>query len=297
MKPKVTIGICIRNCQDFIRETIKSIITQDFPHKLMEVIFVDDGSEDNTLSIVKEYVPKMGMQVKLFSHEWKGLGYSRNVVINSACGDYIIWVDGDIILPTNYVTMMVEFMEKRPDVAIAGGSYGMLNQKNLAAFLDNVEYVAYRCKSGTNSPGTGGAIYRTETVKQIGGFDENIKGSGEDIDIAYRLVNAGWTVVRDLATFYALGKKGWKDYWNHSIWHGYGAHYVKHKNTRIMSLSKMSLPIALIGGIVYSVTAYKVLKRKKVFLLPLYSIFKNAAWWIGFLKGHINEYGHDVKQK
>ena len=37
---------------------------QDHPHKLMEVIFVDDGSEDNTFFIIEEYSPKMDMKVK-----------------------------------------------------------------------------------------------------------------------------------------------------------------------------------------------------------------------------------------
>ena len=65
----------------------------------MEVIFVDDGSEDETLSIINSYVPRMDVKVKVFHHGWKGLGLSRNVVVDSASGDYIIWVDGDMILP------------------------------------------------------------------------------------------------------------------------------------------------------------------------------------------------------
>lgn len=292
-RPFVTIGVCVRNCASTLSEAIESIIAQDYPHELIEVIFVDDGSEDNTLSIIKSYVPKMDMRVKIFHHEWKGLGYSRNVVLNNASGDYIIWVDGDLILPPTYVTMMVKFMERNPAVAIAGGSYGMLNQESLVAFLDNAEYVAYRLRSGTNLPGTGGAIYRVRALRQIGGFDEEIRGSCEDIDVAYRLVSAGWSVVRDKALFYTRGKKTWKEYWKHSIWHGYGAHYIKHKNKRIFFLSKMSPPIAFIGGILYSITAYKILKRKRVFLLPLYAIYRNIAWWIGFFKSHMKGYGHN----
>jgi glycosyltransferase involved in cell wall biosynthesis len=294
MKPKATIGICVRNGASTLCEAIESIMNQDYPHDLIEVIFVDDGSIDDTLSIIYDYASKMDMTVKIFHHRWKGLGYTRNVVVNNASGDYILWVDDDIILPPNYVTKMIEFMEINCNVAIAGGSYEMLNQKNLAAFLDNVEYVAYRYKSGTNLPGTGGAIYRVEAIRQIGGFDDNIKGSCEDIDIAYRLANVKWAIVRDLAPFYARGKKGWKEYWAHSIWHGYGAHYVRHKNKHTFSLSKMSTPIALIGGIIYSITAYKILKQKRVFLLPVYSMFKNVGWWIGFFKGHINGYGHKL---
>lgn len=292
MKPIVTIGVCVRNSASTLRETIESIISQTYPHELMEVIFVDDGSEDETPLIIDAYASKMDIKVKIFRHKWKGLGFSRNVVVKNAGGKYIIWIDGDIILPKDHVKNQVEFMEKNPEVAISGGSYGMLDQSTLSAFLDNVEYVAYRFKSGINMPGTGGATYRVQAIKQVGGFDENIKGSCEDIDAAYRVKLAGWLVVRDKALFYARGKKNWKDYWSHAVWHGYGAHYVKHKFNNIFSLPKMTIIAAFLNSIIYSVIAYGILKKKKVFLLPLYSIFKNAGWWIGFFKAHIDEYGH-----
>jgi len=282
----------VRNCQDTLGKVIESIMAQDYHHELMEVIFVDDGSEDGTLSVIERYVTKMDIHVKIFRHKWKGLGYSRNVVVNNAKGDYIIWVDGDLVITNNYVSTMLEFMEKNPKVAIAGGSYGMLDQGSLVAFLDNVEYVAYRYKSGTNLPGTGGAIYRVKAIKEVGGFDEKIKGSCEDIDVAYRVISAGWSVVRDRALFFAVSKKTWKECWNHSVWHGYGAHYIKHKHNQILLLSRFSPLAALIGGVVYAVTAYRLIRRKLVFLLPLYTLFKNLAWWLGFFKGHIKGYGH-----
>jgi len=291
-KPMVTVGVCVKDSAFTICETIESIIAQDYPHELMEVIFVDDGSEDETLAIIKRYASKMDMKVKIFHHEWKGLGYSRNVVLNNASGDYIIWVDGDLILSANYVATMVEFMERNHDVAIAGGSYAILNQKSLIAFLDNVEYVAYRYRFGTNLPGTGGAIYRVEAIKKIGGFDENIKGSGEDLDIAYRVQIAGWSVARDIAPFYARSKKNWRELWKHSIWHGFGAHYLVHKHSSILSLPRMSPLVIFAAGVLYSLLAYKLIKRKIVYLLPFQMLFKNIGWWIGYIKGHIKKYGH-----
>jgi len=45
MKPRVTIGVCVRDCEDFIGEATDSIVNQDFPHDLIEVIFVDDSQD------------------------------------------------------------------------------------------------------------------------------------------------------------------------------------------------------------------------------------------------------------
>ncbi|MEM2601852.1 MAG: glycosyltransferase, partial [Candidatus Bathyarchaeia archaeon] len=66
-------GENVRPLADEIYEFIRSNNLMTFA----EVIFVDDGSEDATLSIIKKYIPKMTMQVKVFHHEWMGLGPSR----------------------------------------------------------------------------------------------------------------------------------------------------------------------------------------------------------------------------
>jgi len=298
MKPKVTIGVCVRNCEDYIKEAIESILGQDFPHELMELIFVDDGSKDKTLSIIESYVPKMDMQVKVFHQEWKGLGPVRNVVVNNCSGDYIVWVDGDIILPKDHVCKQVEFMEHHPEVAIAGGSFGMWPRASLVAFLDNLVYVTHRLIYGeksSNLPGTGGAIYRVEAIKQVGGFDEDIIGSCEDIDVAYRVKSAGWLVVRDKSLFYGRCKETWKELWNQYLWHGYGAHYITHKNKGMISLPKMSPPVIFFAGIINSIIAYRLIRRKIAFLLPFHLIFKNVAWWLGFFKSHLKGYGHKYR--
>ncbi len=65
----------------------------------MEVIFVDDGSEDATFSIIQDSIAKIDIQAKAFHKKWMGLGAARNVVVNNASGDYIVWVDGDMTLP------------------------------------------------------------------------------------------------------------------------------------------------------------------------------------------------------
>jgi len=137
MKPTVTIGICIRNCEASIKEVVDSILNQNFPHELMEVIFVDDGSEDETLSVLKDYASRMDMQVMIFHSEWRGLGQSRNVVVSNAMGDFIVWVDGDMTLPPDHVRKQVEFMEKNPKVGIAKGKYGILSKAKTITALEN----------------------------------------------------------------------------------------------------------------------------------------------------------------
>jgi len=297
MKPVVTIGVCVRNCEGTIKRTIDSIVNQDFPHDQMEVIFVDDGSEDNTLPILKYYVSKTNKQVKLYSGTWRGLGMARNIVVDNARGDYIIWVDGDMKLAKDFVKKQVGFMEKNSAVGVAKGRYGIYRKANLVAYLENVAWVVdsskYGGKSTSELPGTGGSIYRVKAIKQVGGFDNYIKGAGEDIDAEFRIRRAGWKLYfATAAEFYEKRKETWKSVWNKYFWHGHGLHLVLHKNRGIIKMYKMIPPAAIINGLLHSVIAYRLTRRKVVFLLPLHYVFKMAAWCLGFITSHLNSHGH-----
>lgn len=292
--PKVTVGVCVRNCASTIREAIKSIIAQDYPHELMEVIFVDDGSQDETLQIIREYASKMDMDVKIFHHKWRGLGFTRNVVVNNASGKYIVWVDGDMILPKDHVKKQVEFMEKNPKVGIAKAKYGIYEEENLLGFLENVSYIAvdhiYGGKPTFRTLGTGGSIYRVIALREVGGFDVHLKGVGEDMDVEHRARKAGWlTYLGSPTVFYEQRRKTLKAIWEEGFWHGYGGHHVYLKNKRVFDLHKMTPIAGFLAGVWYANIAYKVTRRKIVFLLPLQYAFKRIAWCLGFIKSQVQK--------
>lgn len=275
----------MRNGGDTIKDSIESIVDQDFPHELMEVIFVDDGSEDETLSIIKRYIPKMDMKVKVFHHKWKGLGYSRNVVVNNANSEYIIWVDADMILSRDFVKKQAEFMNSHPDVGIGKGRYGTRYATSLVAYLEDIEaIVELYCKQREFSKplGTGGSIYRVEAIRKGGGFDKDIKGVGEDMDAEYRIRKAGWLLQITTAEFYERRRNNWKDLWNEYCWHGSGGRMIFDKVSPYSMLFKMFPPISILLVISRSCDAYRLTRKKRVFLLPLHWIFKRIAWCLGF---------------
>jgi len=292
MKTKVTVGICVRNCEDFIKEAIDSIINQDFPHELMEVIFVDDGSKDKTLSIIKSYAPIMDMQVNVFHQEWKGLGSARNVVVDNAGGDYIVWVDADMMLSRDYVRKLVEFMERNPKVGIAKGKYGLAPGANLISTLEIYSRAAskmvdFNYKVKTCSMGTGGSIYEVKAIKHVGGFNENIKGYGEDWDIEYRIRAAGWLLSTVHVEFRDYERRGvsWKDLWSRYFRRGYDTHHLLNRKRGKIDFYKMLPPAAFLAGLLHSLTIYKLTRRKVVFLMPLQHTFKMVAWCLGYIRG------------
>lgn len=267
-------------------------MSQGFPHELMEVIFVDDGSEDATLSIIERYASKMDMQVKIFHHNWRGLGPSRNVVIENANGEFIIWVDGDMVLPRNHVQKQVKFMETNPDVGVAKARYGFLPDDNLVATLENLPYIINNndaSKTESKYPGTGGSIYRVEAIRQIGGFDNRLTGVGEDQDAAYRIKEAGWLIARSDAVFFEMREQNWRDLWRKYYWYGYGNYFLYRKNKSIFKLCMMIPFVGLLAGLLYSFLSYKLVGKAIVFLLPLHYFFKKTAWFFGFLHAYFTD--------
>ena len=292
-EPKVTIGVCVRNCEHLIEDAIKSIADQDFPHRLVEIIFVDDGSNDQTLSIIQSYVSKLDVRVRIFRHNWRGLGPTRNVVVANAAGEYIIWVDGDMILPRDFVRKQVEFMEGNPEVGIGKGRYGLYPQASLAGALENMEFVVATSKLrvGEKVPplGTGGSIYRTRAIKEIAGFDDSIRGSGEDMDVEYRLDLSGWKRDITCAVFYERRRENWKSLWKEYFWHGKGSSRLLGEQNQMIDIRKFWPPFAFGTEIFRVVMAYRLTSSKVALLLPLQYVFKRTAWFLGLFQSYVEK--------
>jgi len=293
-KIMVTIGLCVKNCENTIKEVLDSIIQQDYRHELMELIVVDGYSTDKTIEIIKEALCCSDIQTKVF-FENKGLGFARQIIVDNAVGDYIIWVDGDVVLAKDHVSRQVEFMEKNPKIGIAGGKFQEYPGENLIARLESIEWIVsdyiHGCKVSTRPTlhRAGGSVYRVKAIRQIGGFDTRIKGALEDLDVEYRIGDAGWlTYFITDAVFHDKRKGTWKAIWHENFWYGYGGHYFIHKHGNPFRTA------AFLEGLRRTAVAYKLTHRKIVFLLLFQHLFKKIAWLFGFLRAHLDGYGHNL---
>ena len=297
MNHKVAIGMCLRNSERILRGAVNSIARQDFPHEKMQMIFVDDGSEDNTLNVLSNCVSKIDIAAKILHTQWQGLGPARNLILSNTDAEYILWLDADEILSDNYVTRQIEFMEKNPRVGITSGLVTVVPE-NAVLSLELIPEIVNRLNFGKpknfiwkteKMPGTGGATYRVEALKQVKGFDEHLKGVGEDQDVASRIRNAGWLIRLNDAPFVELhgGMSTFADLWRKYHWYGHGGQKIYRQNRELFSLIRMSPLASFITGVAYSLVSYKITHQKIVFLLPIHYSIKMMAWASGFIEGQI----------
>jgi glycosyltransferase involved in cell wall biosynthesis len=263
----------------------------------MELIFVDDGSNDNTLSSIMNVIPHLDINCRVFHHEWRGLGYSRNVALRNAEGDYIVWVDDGVEISRKYIRQNVHFLEKNNNVAIVKGLIDFYCGKSLIAALENMIGLAFYYnnveKFTSKIPGTGGSVYRVKAANQVGGFDENIRGANEDTDIAFRLISKGWKVFITKARFSLVYNEKFKKVWSKNVWYGYGSHFALHKHKELGDILYKSTPLAgFLEGLFVFPVAYKLTRRKIALLLPFFVAMRRTAFCIGFVKSHFDSYGH-----
>lgn len=284
----ITIGLCVKNNGKTIRDTINSILEQTYPKELSEIIIVDGYSSDDTLKIIENSISDNTMRKRiLFENE--GLGYARQMVVDAAEADYIIWVDGDMVLTNEFIEEQVKLMENNAHIGIAKGKYGEGGFNNtIPAKLEDFEFVLHTLKEGkvfSTVLGTSGCIYRTSAIRGIGGFNLNIKGVGEDMDVERRIQDAGWDLYISSAIFYEKRRHTWKALWKEYFWHGKGGGTLYKINKGLINYKKFIPLIALYDETKRSIIIYKKFARagKIVFLLPIHYLFKRIAWLSGFI--------------
>lgn len=111
---KIAIIIPAYNIENYIGECLESLVKQTYSN--LEIIVVNDGSKDNTLSIIQSYADKDN-RIKVISQENQGLSEARNVAMKEIKAEYTMFVDGDDWLALDTCeTVMKEFKKEQPDI-------------------------------------------------------------------------------------------------------------------------------------------------------------------------------------
>lgn len=125
--PLVTVLMPVYNAEKYLSAAIDSILAQTYTN--IEFLIINDGSTDNSESIIKEYLSKNVMIVYVKNESNIKLIATLNKGVGIAKGKYIVRMDADDISKSFRIEKQVEYMEKHPNVGVCGSYFTVFGEE------------------------------------------------------------------------------------------------------------------------------------------------------------------------
>ena len=193
-QPKVSVIIASYNTGRFIMRAIESVIATEYPN--LDLVIVDDGSTDDSLAIINNYVAHY-QWIRLLIHDQnknKGISQTRNLGISQALGEYIAFLDADDTYKKNRFQKAISLMENNKEINTVCEPYALVKEtddllnndflnENDSEFTistvfenqsDSVKLFNEILKSGS-LPQTNAITVRKKAIYKAGMFPVNLK--------------------------------------------------------------------------------------------------------------------------
>ena len=189
--PLISVIIPVYNCEKYIKECVDSIVQQNYTP--IEILLIDDGSTDNSPAIC-DLISQNNSNIRTIHKTNGGVSSVRNMGLDEAKGELIMFVDGDDLLETNAITTLyTTLLQDNTDIA-EGLFYGYENgHKYISSFdkrrprkrIINSDCALINTLQFRLNTGCWGKIYRRSTIGEIR-FPEG-QTFNEDCDFLFRL--------------------------------------------------------------------------------------------------------------
>jgi len=126
--PRVSVILPVYNGSRFVPEAIESILSQSFTD--FEFLIHDDGSTDDTLTVVESYAAK-DPRIRVTSAKNQGVSASRNDLMAAAKGEYLAVMDHDDIAMPDRFALQVAHLDANPDCAVVAGQVEWIDEDGL----------------------------------------------------------------------------------------------------------------------------------------------------------------------
>ena len=186
--PLVSVIVPVYNMEKYLAETLDSIITSDYPN--FEVIVMDDGSKDSSLSIAQKFA-KRDKRVQVHSQPNAGACAARNHAISLAQGIYILPVDADNRISASFISHAVTEIEKDADIKVVCPRAQFIGDADGEWKLPPFSLKLLARKNMMDTC----ALYRKSDWEQTGGYCEEIIAR-EDWEFWISILKNGGKVVR-----------------------------------------------------------------------------------------------------
>lgn len=267
----ISVVVVVKNGESTLKECLNSIFRQNYSSVNFEVIVVDGGSTDRTVSIVQQY------PVRLIVDKGGTIAHGRNLGIQASSGEYVAFTDSDCTVEKDWLTSLIVELQNNADVIAVGGP-------NLVSDFDAPlgKVIGYMQETFIGSGGSPqsyalkdskyvyslancNAMYRKKVLLEES-FDDKLN-VGEDCELNYRLTRKGYSFLYlPNAVVWHSRPQGFKAFFKKMFSYGDAMAKVTKKHKRIVrwfapipSIALFALLIDLLFIGMFPVMAYVAL--------------------------------------
>jgi len=191
------------NRSEEIQELLSSLTKQSLPKNEFEILIADDGSTDDTETVIKSFIKNSELNIRFLKQDHKGPGEARNLGMENAQGEYLIFVDSDCIADIDWLLNCKKGIQDIKPAGFGGPD------KVLPNFLPVQKAIDYSMTSFITTGGIRGHSkkkiskyyprsfnmgVRADVVDKIGGMGK--LRHGQDIEFSHRVISTGKPVIK-----------------------------------------------------------------------------------------------------
>jgi GT2 family glycosyltransferase len=184
--PRVSVVVCTHNGAETLCACLRGLRELDYPN--FEVIVVDDGSTDSSPAIARQF----GFQ--LIRLERGGLSTARNVGMRAASGEIVAYIDDDAEPDREWLKYLTASLARSEYAGMGGPNLPPDDCARVARCVADAPgspmHVLTSDREAEHIPGCNMAFYK-DVLEQVGGFDPQFRAAGDDVDLCWRLLQAG----------------------------------------------------------------------------------------------------------
>lgn len=197
--PLVSACCITYNHEKYVKEAVESIFRQNYTN--IEIIIVNDGSTDNTRSILDDLKSKSPFPIEVIHQENSGkIGHNLNISLSKAAGEYVIFCSLDDLLQENAVYNLVNEIKKDPALQLViTKKHITINNQSAVTSTMNYTKDLFNVDISEKDPAEilsleklgisfwlQAAIFRKTVIDAVGGFDEDM--TGDDIVLRVKVL-------------------------------------------------------------------------------------------------------------
>lgn len=190
----------------YLSEALQSVLEQSYSN--WECIIVNDGSPDHTEVIAKQWTER-DARFQYIHKKNGGLPSARNTGITQSKGEFILALDADDILHTDYLNKTVVILKENKNLGIVSSyRYFFIKNKSNIIYEYKATGLNYRDIMFENKL-MPSSLYRKKCWEEVGGYDETMKKGFEDWEFWLNVTKRGWefTFVEEFLFYYRKAKK------------------------------------------------------------------------------------------